>query len=243
MDQLPNDQPASASRIIAGVTAALEDTQTAALLLSVDSPGGSPVESGRVYDELTRLQSVYPDTPIYAVVREICASGCYYIAAAAEKIYADKASLIGSIGVRSGGFGFVEAIDKLGIERRLITSGDNKAFLDPFAPLKPDEVSHMESLLSGIHNQFKNAVLQGRGDLLSESDDIFNGLVWTGEQAVENGLIDALGSEMTVAREVFEAEKLVNYTTGNSLMKQLTDNVGVSFANRIIAWFTSLPIR
>lgn len=235
---IASDTPASASRIIAGINAALEDEQTAAVLLSVNSPGGSPVESGRVYDELMRLKIKYPDTPIYTVVQEICASGCYYIAAAADKIYADKASLVGSIGVRSGGFGFVETIDKLGIERRLFTSGTNKSFLDPFATLKADEVQHMETLLSSIHEQFKDAVRQGRGDSISESEDIFNGLIWTGEQAMDNGLIDAIGSEMTVAREVFDAENLVNFTRGDSLMKQLSDSVGVSFADRLFMWFT-----
>ena len=160
-------------------------------------------------------------------------SGGYYIAAAADKIFADKASLVGSIGVRSGGFGFVGTLDKLGVERRLITSGNNKAFLDPFSPVKPEEVAHMETLLADIHEQFKSVVREGRGDVLSDDEEIFSGLIWTGEQAVENGLVDGIGSEMSVARELFDAEKLVNFTPQEGLLSQITGGVGASAANRL----------
>lgn len=234
------DDSASAKRIVAGVKAAFEDESTAGVILRINSPGGSPVQSGQVYDEVRRLRAEHEDIPLYAVIGDICASGGYYIAAAADKIYADKGSLVGSIGVRSGGFGFVGTLEKLGIERRLITSGNNKAFLDPFSPVKQEEVAHMETLLANIHEQFKTAVREGRGDALDDSDEIFSGLIWTGDQAIDNGLVDALGSEMTVARDIFDAEKLVNFTPTDGLIDQLTKGVGVSVANRIMSQL-SLP--
>jgi len=235
-------EQASADRIVAGVTAAFADENTAGVILRINSPGGSPVQSGRVFDEVRRLRAEHPDTPLYAVIEDLCASGGYYIAAAADKIYADKASLVGSIGVRSGGFGFVNTMDKLGVERRLITSGNNKAFLDPFSPLKEDEVNHMEALLGDIHEQFKSVIREGRGDALSDDPRIFSGLVWTGEQAVENGLVDEIGSEMSVARDVFEAEDLVNFTPTDGLLTQITDSVGVRFANGILDRLSSLRL-
>ena len=236
-------EAASAERIIAGVKAAFEDESTAGVILSINSPGGSPVQAGRVYDELTRLKAEHPDTPLIAVVDEMCASGGYYIAAAADKIYADKASLVGSIGVIGGGFGFVEAIDKLGVERRVFTSGENKAFLDPFSPLKAAEVTHWQTLLAGIHEQFKEVVKEGRGDALKGEEDEFSGLMWTGEQALENGLIDGLGSELTVAREVIGAERLVNYTPTDGLLDQITDGIGVSLTDKLLDRLGGLVLR
>ncbi len=227
------DSEANASRIVAGVKAAFANENTAGVILRINSPGGSPVQSGRVFDEVRRLRDEHEDTPLYAVIGDIGASGGYYIAAAADKIYADKSSLVGSIGVRSGGFGFVDTLDKLGVERRLITSGDNKAFLDPFAPLKADEVAHMETLLDNIHEQFKAAVREGRGDALKEDNEVFSGLVWTGEQALENGLVDGIGSEMLVARDIFDAEKLVNFTPRDGLLDQLSGGIGVSIGDRL----------
>ena len=231
---IASDESASAARIVAGVKAAFEDENTAGVILRINSPGGSPVQSGRVFDEVRRLRAEHEDIPLYAVIEDICASGGYYIAAAADKIFADKASLVGSIGVRSGGFGFVDTLDKLGVERRLITSGNNKAFLDPFSPVKQDEVEHMETLLADIHEQFKSVVREGRGDVLSDDEEIFSGLIWTGEQAVENGLVDALGSDLSVARDIINAEKRVNFTPVDGLLSQLTEGVGVSVTNRII---------
>lgn len=239
---IASGEPASADRIVAGVKAAFEDEGTAGIILRINSPGGSPVQAGRVFDEVRRLREEYADVPLYAVIEDLCASGGYYIAAAAEKIYADKGSLVGSIGVRSGGFGFVGTMDKLGVERRLITSGNNKAFLDPFSPLKVDEVAHMEILLEDIHEQFKSVVREGRGDVLSDDPDIFSGLVWTGEQAVENGLVDEIGSEMTVARDVFDAENLVNFTPTEDLLTQLTGGVGVSLARRLVTELSTIRI-
>ncbi len=235
-------EAANADTIVAGVKAAFNDENTAGVILRINSPGGSPVQSGRVFDEVRRLRAEHPETPLYAVIEDLCASGGYYIAAAADKIYADKASLVGSIGVRSGGFGFVGTMDKLGVERRVITSGNNKAFLDPFSPLKEDEVAHMETLLADIHEQFRNVVREGRGDALSGDTDVFNGLIWTGEQALENGLVDEIGSEMTVAREVFNAEKLVNFTPQDGLLSQITDGVGVSFASGLFDRLSNLNI-
>jgi len=224
---------ANAQRIVAGVKAAFENENTAGVILRINSGGGSPVQSGQIYDEVKRLREEHDDIPLYAVIEDIGASGAYYIAAAADKIYADKSSLVGSIGVRSGGFGFVETLDKLGVERRLITSGNNKAFLDPFAPQKPDEVAHMEKVLANVHEQFIAAVREGRGDALKETNETFSGFVWTGEQALENGLVDGLGSEMSVAREIFAAEKLVNFTPKDGLLDQLAGGVGASAADRV----------
>ena len=231
---IASDNDASAKRIVAGVKAAFENANTAGVILRINSPGGSPVQSGRIYDEVRRLREEHEDIPLYAVIEDIGASGGYYIAASADKIFADKGSLVGSIGVRSGGFGFVDSIDKLGIERRLITSGNNKAFLDPFSPVKPDEVAHMEGVLANVHEQFKAAVREGRGDVLSDDDEIFSGLIWTGEQAVENGLVDGIGSEMTIARDLFAAEKLVNFTPRDGLLDQLAGGVGASAADQVI---------
>jgi len=232
---IASGEAASANRILAGAKAALADADTAGLILRINSPGGSPVQAGRVFDEIKKLRDEHPDTPVYAVIEDICASGGYYVAAAADKIYADKASLVGSIGVRSGGFGFVDTMGKLGVERRLITAGENKAFLDPFSPLKGEEVAHMETLLDEIHQQFKQIVTESRGAELGDNEEVFSGLIWTGEQAVEIGLVDEIGSEMTIARDIFEAEKLVNYTPRDGLLDQIAGNIGVHFAQGLVA--------
>ena len=238
---IASGEAASADRIIAGVRAAFEDANTAGVILRINSPGGSPVQAGKVFDEVSRLRAEHPETPLYAVVEEMCASGGYYIAAVADKIYADKASLVGSIGVISGGFGFVDTMEKAGVERRVFTSGNNKAFLDPFSPLKEQEIAHWETVLADIHEQFKDVVKEGRGDALDGSEELFNGLVWTGEQAVDNGLIDALGSDISVARDVLGAGKLVNYTPSDGLLDQLTDGIGVSIVDRVMSGLTGVP--
>jgi protease-4 len=206
-----NDR-ASADNIVSGIRAAYENNDTAGIILRINSPGGSPVQAGYVNDEIHRLREEYPDIPVYAVIGDLCASGGYYIASAAEAIYADKASLVGSIGVIMAGFGFVDAIDKLGVQRRVLASGENKAFMDPFAPLKEQEVNHVDTMLNEIHEQFKDVVRQGRGDRLTAADEqtVFSGLIWTGERAKELGLVDELGSSSYVAREVIGAENIVN---------------------------------
>ncbi|MEO5702567.1 MAG: S49 family peptidase, partial [Gammaproteobacteria bacterium] len=199
---IADDSEASADNIIHGLRAAFKDKNTAGVILRINSPGGSPVQAGYINDEIRRLRTEYPSIPLYAVITDICASGGYYVAVAADKIYADKASLVGSIGVLMDGFGFTGTMEKLGVERRLITAGENKGFLDPFSPVKEDDVQHVQGLLGDIHRQFIDTVKRGRGKRLKENADIYNGLVWTGEQSVKLGLIDGLGSSSYVAREI-----------------------------------------
>jgi len=203
---------ASADNIVKGLRAAFEDDATAGVILRINSPGGSPVQAGYINDEIYRLRAEYPDTPLYAVIEDICASGGYYVAVAADRIYADKASVVGSIGVRMDSFGFVESLDKLGIERRLLTAGENKGFLDPFSPLDEDHVEHVRKVLAEIHQQFINTVLKGRRDQLDDNPELFSGLVWTGERSLELGLIDEFGSAGHVAREVIGAKRIVDFT-------------------------------
>lgn len=204
---------ASADRIIAGLRAAFADDATAGVILRINSPGGSPVQAGRVYDEIMRLREKHSDKAIYAVAADVCASGAYYIAAAAQGIYANKASLVGSIGVRTDSFGFVGAMEKLGIERRLYTAGENKALLDPFIPEKKEDIAYLKSILGEIHAQFISAVKAGRGERLQEDPGLFSGLVWTGAKSVELGLVDGLGDARYVAEELIGAERLLDYTS------------------------------
>lgn len=226
-------QEASADYIVTGLRAAFEDKHTAGVILRINSPGGSPVQAGYIYDEIKRLRALHPDIPLYAVISDICASGGYYIAAAADKIYANKASVVGSIGVVMSSFGFVEAMDKLGIERRLLHAGENKGFLDPFSPLKADEVTHIDEVLGNVYQQFIDVVKAGRGDRLRDDDKIFSGLVWTGEQSLELGLVDALGSASYVAREVIGAEDIVDYTLRESFLNTFAREIGASLANSL----------
>ncbi len=200
---IASDSRASADAIITGLRAAFEDKNTAGVILRINSPGGSPVQSGYINDEIRRLRDKYPDIPLYAVLQDICASGGYYVAAAADEIYADKSTIVGSIGVRMDSFGFVESMEKLGVERRLLTAGEHKGFLDPFLPLRDEDVRHINTVLGEIHEQFINTVRAGRGDRLVESDELFSGYVWTGERGLALGLVDALGSSSFVAREIF----------------------------------------
>jgi protease-4 len=221
------DQEASADIIVAGLRNAFEDTDTKAVVLRINSPGGSPVQSGYIYDEIVRLKTLH-DIPVYAVIADIGASGAYYIAAAADEIYADKASLVGSIGVVGSGFGFVEVLDKLGVERRTFTSGKHKGFLDPFLPLKDDEKTFWESVLKVTHKQFIEQVKKGRGDRLKDDDRLFSGLIWSGEQALEFGLIDGLGSTSYVAREVVGVEEIVDFTSRPAWIDKFAKQLGVS---------------
>jgi protease-4 len=209
---IANSTSASADRVISGLRAAFKDDQTAGVIVQINSPGGSPVQAGLIYDEIKRLREAHPDIPLYAVAADVCASGGYYVAAAAQKIFANKASIIGSIGVRADSFGFVEAINKLGIERRLYTAGENKAILDPFTAVDPEDVQYLKALLDEVHHQFIEAVREGRGKRLSDHQDIFTGLFWTGEKSVALGLIDGLASTRYVAEEVIGARRIVDYT-------------------------------
>ena len=230
---IADDRDANADNIIASLRDAFEDKDTAGVILRINSPGGSPVQAGYVNDEIRRLRARYPDIKLYAVITDICASGGYYIAAAADDIYADKASMVGSIGVLMDGFGFVDALKKLGVERRLITAGAHKGFLDPFSPLKDSDRQHLESMLDNIHQQFIATVRQGRGDRLKENDQLFSGLVWTGEQSLEIGLVDGLGSASYVAREIIGVEKMVNFTHRPPLFERFAERIGATMANTL----------
>ena len=220
---------ASADRIIRGLDRAFKDPDTQGVVLLINSPGGSPVQAGYIYDEMQRLRKKYPKVPLYAVVEDLCASGGYYVAAAADRIYVDKASLVGSIGVIISSFGFTGAMDKLGIERRAYTAGENKDFLDPFAPENPEQRAHAQKMLEEIHQQFIKAVRDGRGTRLKETPEIFSGLVWTGERSIQLGLADALGSAQSVARDVIQAEKIVDYTPEENVFDTLSRRFGTTF--------------
>ncbi len=230
---IAEDMEASADNVVTGLRAAFENENTAGIILRINSPGGSPVQAGYINDEIRRLKEENPDIPVYAVISDICASGGYYIAAATDKIYANKASIVGSIGVIMAGFGFVDAIEKLGIERRLLTAGNNKGFLDPFSPLKQDEVSHISTLLEAVHQQFIDVVKQGRGDVLTDSEDLFSGLVWTGEQSIDIGLVDELASPGQVAREVIGAEEIIDFTRKENVFDRFARKLGSAMANTI----------
>jgi protease-4 len=223
---ISSQSDASASRIVGGLRAAFEDEDTAGIILRVNSPGGSPVQAGYIYDEVRRLRVLHPQVPLYAVITDVCASGCYYIAAAADRIYADKASVVGSIGVIMNGFGFVETMKTLGVERRAFTAGKNKALLDPFSPLRDDEVEHIRGILENIHKQFVEVVRDGRGDRIKDDSQLFNGLIWTGEQAVSLGLVDELASAGHVAREVIGMERVVNFTPQRNFLDRLARRFG-----------------
>ncbi|HHJ15325.1 MAG TPA: signal peptide peptidase SppA [Gammaproteobacteria bacterium] len=222
------DQEANADDVATGLRDAFEDKNTVGVILRINSPGGSPVQAGYINDEIKRLRKEYPDTPLYVVISDICASGGYYIAAAADKIYADKASIVGSIGVRMDGFGFVEAIDKLGVERRLLTAGEHKGFLDPFQPVKQEDVQQVQNLLNDIHDQFIDVVRTGRGERLKEDENLFSGYVWTGEQAIDLGLVDELGSAGYVAREVIGEETIVDYTVSEDWLTKFGKRFGTA---------------
>ena len=206
------DTMSSAEKIVSSLQAAFKDKNTKGVVLRINSPGGSPVQAGHINDEIHRLRLKYPQIPVYAVVSDICASGGYYVAVAADKIFVDKASLVGSIGVLMDGFGFAGTLEKLGVERRLLTAGENKGFLDPFSPLDPEQKKYAQSLLKEIHEQFIQVVKQGRGERLKNDPAIFSGIVWTGEKSIELGITDAIGSAEYVAREIIQAETLVDYT-------------------------------
>jgi len=224
-------EEANADFLVTGLRAAFEAEGTKAVILRINSPGGSPVQSGYVYDEIKRLRVLHPDTPLYAVISDIGASGAYYIAAAADQIYADKASLVGSIGVVASGFGFVETMEKLGVERRLYTSGKNKAFLDPFSEEKDSEVQFWNGVLNKTHEQFIAKVKEGRGDRLHIDEDTFSGLVWNGEQALEKGFIDGLGSSGYVAREIVGEAEIVDFTPQPDPFERFTKTLGIAAGN------------
>ena len=223
------DSKASAEKVMKGLNRAFKDSNTQGVVLRINSPGGSPVQAGYINDEIRRLRVKYPNTPLFAVVQDLCASGGYYVAVAADKIYVDKASLVGSIGVIIGGFGFTGAMEKLGVERRAYHAGDNKDFLDPFLPEKAADREQAQKMLDEIHQQFIAVVRQGRGKRLKETPETFSGLVWTGEKSVELGLADGLGSLEYVAREVIKAEKVVDYSPKDNVFEQISERLGTQF--------------
>lgn len=229
---IASDSEANAQSVITSLRSAFEDSGAQAVVLLINSPGGSPVQAGIINDEIVRLRGIH-DKPVYAVVEETCASAAYYIAAAADNIYVDKASLVGSIGVLMDGFGFTGLMEKLGIERRLMTAGENKAMLDPFSPQDEAQRAYVQGMLTQIHNQFIEVVKKGRGDRLKINDDTFSGLVWSGQQAVDLGLADGLGSLDQVARDVVKAENIVDYTQRENVGMRLAKQFGVSIGQGI----------
>jgi protease-4 len=238
---------ASADNVILGLQAAFKEKSTQGVILRINSPGGSPVQAQTIYDEMRRLRKKYPDIPLYAVVDDICASGGYYVAAAADRIYVGKASIVGSIGVLMNGFGFTGLMDKLGVERRLITAGENKGMLDPFSPLRDKDREYINVLMKDIHQQFIGAVREGRGKRLKETPEMFSGLIWTGERSVELGLADGYGSLDSVARDVIKTEDVVDYTKKEGFAERVARRFGAALASSLAEfalrnYFTS-PIR
>ena len=225
---------ANAEDIISSLDDAFKDKDTKGVVLQIDSPGGSPVQAGQINDEIMRLRKKYPKIPIYAVVGDMCASGAYYVAVAADKIYVDKASLVGSIGVLMDGFGFTGAMQKLGIERRLLTAGENKGFLDPFSPMNDKQKAYAMQMLEEIHQQFIRVVRAGRGSRLKETPDMYSGLVWTGEKSISLGLADAYGSTDYVAREVIGAKEIVNYTQKENIALRFARKFGVTLGHSLL---------
>ena len=217
-----------ANQINSSLRRAFKNKNSEAVVLHLNSPGGSPVQSAEINEEILRLSALYPNKPVFAVMSDVCASGCYYVAVAAETIYANKSSIVGSIGVRMDSFGFVGALEKLGVERRSITAGKNKAVLDPFLPRVESHEAHARKMLAIVHQQFIDTVEQGRGDRLSEDPDLFTGLFWSGETAKTLGLIDDFGSLDYVAREVIQQENLVDYSYRPSLLEEISNNLGAS---------------
>ena len=223
----------SAEHLLPALRDALENKSSKALMLLINSPGGSAVQAGMIVDELRRLKKLH-GKPIYAVVEDTCASAAYYIASAADSIYVDKASLVGSIGVLIDSFGFTSAMDKMGIECRLITAGDNKGFLDPFSPMSAEQLGYAQQLTGQIHQQFISVVREGRGERLKETPDMYSGIIWTGEQSLALGLADAYGSMDSVARDIVKAEDIVEYTHKPDLAERLTRELAGAFSHAAV---------
>jgi protease-4 len=237
------DTEASAENLVAALKGAFEDAESRAVVLRINSPGGSPVQAGIINDEIKRLKSKHKK-PVYAVVEEMCASGAYYVAVAADEIYVDKASLVGSIGVLMDGFGFAAAMEKLGIERRLLTAGENKGMLDPFSPQNDKHKAYAQAMIDQIHQQFIKVVKDGRGKRLNENPATFSGLFWNGEEAVRQGLADKFGNLDYVAREVVKAEEVIDYTPKENLAERLARRIGSSMGEGAVRALRALtPIR
>jgi len=224
---------ANADNITSALQSAFKDSNTQGVILRINSPGGSPVQSGIIYDEIRRLRGLYPNIPMYAVVEDMCASGGYYIAASADRIYVDKASIVGSIGVLMDGWGFTGTMEKLGVERRLLTAGENKAFMDPFSPVNAKHKEYAQHLLDEVHQQFIDVVKKGRGKRLKENPELFSGLMWTGAKSIELGLTDGYGSLDFVAREIIKAEDIVDYTQKENIAERFAKRFGAATASAL----------
>lgn len=238
--EIASGSEASAELVVAAMRSAFEDKGAQAVVLLINSPGGSPVQAGIINDEILRLKALH-HKPVYAVVEEVCASAAYYIAVGSDKIFVDKASVVGSIGVLMDGFGFTGLMDKLGIERRLMTAGENKGFLDPFSPQSEKQIQFAQTMLDKIHQQFITVVKAGRGERLKESNDAFSGLFWIGQQAIELGLADQLGNLNFVAREVVKAEDLVDYTQHENVAERLVKRFGAAIGEGGIRALRGMP--
>jgi len=225
---------ASAEKVNTALQAAFKDKNTQGVVVRINSPGGSPVQAQTIYDEMRRLRTKYPDIPLYAVVEDICASGGYFVAVGADRIYVSKASIVGSIGVLMNGFGFTGLMDKLGIERRLITAGENKGMLDPFSPMDEKDVAHAKQMMNDIHEQFVGVVREGRGKRLKDAPELFSGLIWTGQKSVDMGLADGIGSLEYVAREVVKAEDIVDYTQKENFAEKVAKRFGAGVASALV---------
>ena len=233
---IASGEAAGSENVIAGLKAAFKHDDTAGIVLEINSPGGSPVQAAYIFDEIMRLKQENESIPVYAVVADIAASGGYFVAAAADKIYANQSSLVGSIGVRMDAFGFVELMKKIGVERRLLVAGENKGLFDPFLPEKSGEKAHLQSMLDEVHVHFIDAVKRGRGDRLVVNEDTFSGLIWSGEKALGLGLVDAYGTTRSVAREL-EAEEIVDFTPKANLLERIAARIGSSAGREISEYF------
>jgi len=232
---------ASAEKIITALNAAFKDKHTQGVVLRINSPGGSPVQAQTIYDEMRRLRRKYPGIPLYAVVEDLCASGGYYVAVGADRIFVNRSSIVGSIGVRMDGFGVTGLMEKLGIERRLLTAGENKGMLDPFLPLEERHKQFAQALMEEIHQQFIAAVREGRGPRLKETPEIFSGLIWSGSRSIELGLADAVGSLDHVAREIIKAEDIVDYTQKENIAEKFARRFGAGVASGLLEFAARLP--
>jgi protease IV len=239
LDGVIDSENNTAEKLSTALEDAYADHGTRGIVIEANSPGGSPVLSGMAYDEIRRQKKLHPAIPVYVTVQEVCASGCYYIAAAADKIFVDKASIIGSIGVLSDGFGFTGLMDKLGVERRLKTAGENKAMGDPFSPVNPKQDAIRQQLLDDIHQQFIKAVRDGRGSRLKNDPQLFSGMVWIGDKSIPLGLADGLGNTRSVARDIIKAEKTVDYTQQDDLSSRVARKIGVEFAGGVRSLFNT----
>ena len=234
---------ASAERVTSALQAAFKDKNTQGVVVRCNSPGGSPVQAQTIYDEMRRLRKQYPDIPLYTVVEDVCASGGYFVAVGADRIFVSKASIVGSVGVLMNGFGFTGLMDKLGVERRLITAGENKGMLDPFSPLEEKDKAHIKQMMGDIHQQFIGVVKEGRGKRLKENPDIFSGLIWTGQRSIDLGLADGFGSLEYVAREVIKAEDIRDYTITEGIAEKFARRFGASLSTAFVETLLRSSIR